>query len=745
MRSRWPALLALALLVVWGLPILFAGQSLFLAGWADLHPSLRGPAQSAPLVHEMLASGVWPLWNPFNALGAPLAVDLPGIYTPFHWLPFAWPTLASWELLFLFRFWVCGLGLFLFFRSLGIAPWISFGGALLYTFNGHHIVFGNAWHMNTVAFIPFMLWGLNESLALGRRTRGAAIVALSWCLMIVGSGLVDLVLAALLTIFVVLAWCAMGPKTPSARARMWHVGTLATAALLGLGMAAVFVVPLLELRNEAVPPIVGRSTGHYNSLAYGLSLFYHRLSEVPEDASNHWMKATQFFSILVATSLVLCAGSASAISRAQRPFAAALAGFSILYLMKLYGLIPYDAFTGVPLLEHVKFEKYQATLQICMHALMAMGVDAALRDVRGQRVTRSIIAAACVGLLPIAHLVVSTSHPITGGDVLSAGGYAAIVVTFCAVVFGLRRGHSRLLIAAGCVVFAFAAWFDQPAGFLRAARPITPSDPMIEWLKRETTSGLPSRVFDAANASPNSLQPHGLHDVCFYSDSLLPGYRRLFRDHVARGTVKNGISVMASRQYPRLDHELLAFMGVSHYRVVPGTKPAAGHRAGPLAGVVVGSDPAPRAYVVHDVRFGVEQRGWLARILRAPDEMRRSAWVEAPPPPDAPRGHAREVAQHVEMIEYGYDHVVIEVDTDERGMLILLDQFFPGWVATVDGQPARVWPVNHLFRGVLVEPGRSHVVFAYEPVSFELGLVLSAIASASLVAMLVLLHQHERA
>ncbi len=63
-----------------------------------------------------------------------------------------------------------------------------------------------------------------------------------------------------------------------------------------------------------------------------------------------------------------------------------------------------------------------------------------------------------------------------------------------------------------------------------------------------------------------------------------------------------------------------------------------------------------------------------------------------------------------------------------------LSSFYPGWTATVDGEPREIQRVNFLFRAVRLEAGRHRVTFSYEPASFELG---AAITSSGLLAVAV--------
>ena len=72
--------------------------------------------------------------------------------------------------------------------------------------------------------------------------------------------------------------------------------------------------------------------------------------------------------------------------------------------------------------------------------------------------------------------------------------------------------------------------------------------------------------------------------------------------------------------------------------------------------------------------------------------------------------------------------VVVNVPQTARGLLVLADSWYPGWEATVNGQPAKVLPVDTLFRGVEVGEGEHQVVFEYKPFSLKLGIAISLLA-----------------
>lgn len=66
-------------------------------------------------------------------------------------------------------------------------------------------------------------------------------------------------------------------------------------------------------------------------------------------------------------------------------------------------------------------------------------------------------------------------------------------------------------------------------------------------------------------------------------------------------------------------------------------------------------------------------------------------------------------------------------------ILILSENHYPGWRATLDGREAEVLRVNYNLRGILLPAGEHTVEFVYRPRSVLIGLVISLLASLVLV------------
>jgi len=79
--------------------------------------------------------------------------------------------------------------------------------------------------------------------------------------------------------------------------------------------------------------------------------------------------------------------------------------------------------------------------------------------------------------------------------------------------------------------------------------------------------------------------------------------------------------------------------------------------------------------------------------------------------------------------------VTMQAVLQAEGYLVLSDTWYPGWTATVDGQPARVERANVNSRAVYLEAGTHEVRFVYAPSSYRVGMAISAAAAVAIVAV----------
>lgn len=95
------------------------------------------------------------------------------------------------------------------------------------------------------------------------------------------------------------------------------------------------------------------------------------------------------------------------------------------------------------------------------------------------------------------------------------------------------------------------------------------------------------------------------------------------------------------------------------------------------------------------------------------------------------------------LVEDEPDRVVVRVESDTGGVLILRDAYSSGWAASVDSTAVNVVRVDHAFRGVVVPPGDHSVVFEYRPDPLVWGMLLAFLGLFWLGLAIVLLGRQQ--
>jgi hypothetical protein len=110
-------------------------------------------------------------------------------------------------------------------------------------------------------------------------------------------------------------------------------------------------------------------------------------------------------------------------------------------------------------------------------------------------------------------------------------------------------------------------------------------------------------------------------------------------------------------------------------------------------------------------------------------------------PPGAPASLDEALVATAEVVSYEAARVVVEVELSGPGWLVLSDTYYPGWEATVDGQPTPIYQANACVRAVRLPEGRHEIVFRFRPRSFYWGALISGFSGALLAAAWVTLYR----
>lgn len=448
--------------------------------------------------------------------------------------------------------------------------------------------------------------------------------------------------------------------------------------------------------------------------------------------------------------------------RGLRLFLLGLGGVALLYALgshtPVWGLF-FNVLPGVRLFRAPSMAIFLTGL--CLATLAAFGTDRLLawirepedgEAVRGQRllwgasaVLGALMLAAAGGALTSAWTSLFYGD-IGGGSVAAlaaatpfiARGFLLSTLVVVAVGVALLLGRKGTLPATGVVaLLALVVAVDgmrvdgafiQTQDFTGFDRP----GPNVEALLERQRSEEPFRVLDLSEPQVGQgvrSAMFGIEIASGHHPNDLARYREL------SGMVGSGLPENLLRS-----PNLLAILNV-RYIVWPvrrfgppeGLEPVSATqlRTGELYEGVYRVEDLPRARLVSRVEVVPDD----AAVQRLMDPGFDAAGVVTVPEPlpvelgdGVPEGR-------VTWIERTTDRQELEVTTDRSSLLVVADNWYPAWQATVDGADAPVFRVNHTLRGVPVGPGTHTVVLEFRSGAVRNGLLLSGASGLLLLGV----------
>lgn len=159
-------------------------------------------------------------------------------------------------------------------------------------------------------------------------------------------------------------------------------------------------------------------------------------------------------------------------------------------------------------------------------------------------------------------------------------------------------------------------------------------------------------------------------------------------------------------------------------------------------GVIVlrNTRPLPRAWLVTEAE-ALDGEEALRRIRGEGAIMfdpRRTALLEVKPTelPPLPGGDISPQST-ARITSYQPNHLVIETSASTTTVLVVSEIFYPGWAASVDGQPTPINLTDYVLRGVALPAGQHKVEMRYTAPAARNGAIISALTLLLLCALAV--------
>jgi hypothetical protein len=145
-----------------------------------------------------------------------------------------------------------------------------------------------------------------------------------------------------------------------------------------------------------------------------------------------------------------------------------------------------------------------------------------------------------------------------------------------------------------------------------------------------------------------------------------------------------------------------------------------------------------RAFVVPRARIAPSLGTALNEMVHQPFHPDQEVILAGDTPQSAELRTDRGGTGTAQVVAYAANGVRIHTSASADAWLVLSDTYYPGWTATVDGQPVPVSRGDVLFRVVPIPAGEHEVEFRFAPASVAVGLAISVVSLLVIFGMFVL-------
>jgi hypothetical protein len=708
-----------------------------------------------PLMREAAAqwrSGAVPLWNPYQAFGTPLLANLQaGAAYPLNALYLLLDIGPAWLGTVVVHQLIAAVGMYAWCRALALSRAAALVGAAAFTFSAPVLSkYLDQPQFNSIAWAPALFWAAERLLATARPAAAVRLAGI-WVLQIL-SGHPETIAYTATFLGGYVAVRLLG-RVRHAPCPVLQLGLLnIMAAALALALTAFQLLPTAELVSHSV-----RSAG---SLSPGqqalLSIDMDDLLGVAQGAPPLVFAVLGFWWWRRRDLAWLFAGSAATL--------AVLALGPATPLFSLLRHVPMGTWFRAP-------TRWLSLWPLYVAVLTGVAAEELSRAASEYDVSRRARTAAVAALLVVAaRLTLASKRDLLSVWVPVSFELLALLVVGAAAWVPRRKGTGVwrftgpslalvLVYAAPVALFYWGPTYLSPFGVaeiynrqsmlfgqLRVAAParilsllpVPLSPAKAPWAKLGTYFEVPVL---------NDVEPLSLVDFERFTEAL-------------RGpcgpaaSPQCSLAVFTGEILPptdAFDGRLLDLAGVRFVlaeagrdqglsRWLSGTPLVQQQRTGTV--VVYQNDTAqPRAFFVGREHGEPAPPNCLKRLRVGDFDSAKQVLLDP-----APFGSADVTGSSAASVRITADapaQVEVEVSSSASGYVVVTDAFYPGWVATVDGDAAPVLRADCFFRAVPVAAGIHQIVLRYMPRSFAHGMLISIAALG--LAMVTLVADRRRA
>ncbi len=713
------------------------------------------------------ATGGFAQWNPYLFGGMPYIAAMHGdIFYPTFLMRMVMPTDAAMTWSFMLHLFLAGFFAYRFLRVSGYSFYPALFGGIAYMMSGQLASLVSPGHdgkLSVSALFPLALWMLTLGIRRGVRW--------SWGVLALAIGLAVLSPHPQLLQYLLLASAAytihiaasqfrslVVPKRNTFLRMLMALGSVA----VGLAMGAIQYLPVREYVSWS--PRAGGLSDYATAVSYAWptkELFDVYLPQFTGMIDAYWGEnAIHLHSDYVGAIVLVLAGAAFFHLRTDPRRGFIIFWSCTLVIALLWALGGHTPFYRIPyaIIPGTKYFRAPATVffvgTMALAVLSATGVERVLMRALPLKYVFAwlgfALIVATLGVLGILNDFAQALAPVEMIDYVIANKDAVVTgslrsfafVLFAVVVIVVYRKGRMPLVAAGWSLAALAAidswtilhkyWVFSPPAAITFQ-----SDAAIEKIKadptlsRVVTLELEDNPNRDINLEGDGLMIHRIRSVLGYHGNQLGRYNELLEKDEGFRQIFN------PRVWQLLNIRYLLTNSADVDRYFPGAKWV----IGPVR------DAAKTDVYLYKLP-GENPYGWVtATWVKAQDETAlrtlfersfdvRTAAIFAPDAPvsgaDTLIGVPAPPAAAASVTRYGAGHVSLELSepAPAGSALVVSENYFPGWSATVDGKPAKLGRANFNLMGVQLPTGGRKVELSFDDVAYEQGKLITLLALA---------------
>lgn len=267
LKAKWALTISVGLVLAFFVPILLTGRvisptsaALYNAPpWSVVYPDKTQVSYqhfgdvidfyfpTIIFTTDWLKKGILPLWNPTISSGQPAIGSIEFLLSPLNWLYLLMPLELAFTWHAIMRLLITVFFTFLLGRELNLRNAASLLAALVFTFNGFHIVWLGWPHTSEIILLPVILWLILKAFKTGQDRYHIILTFVTSVLLVSGFlPIAGYVLYAAMGFTLFLLWNLFQTKALPFRVLQIRITFVGLAIVAGLLLSAIYLLPLSE-------------------------------------------------------------------------------------------------------------------------------------------------------------------------------------------------------------------------------------------------------------------------------------------------------------------------------------------------------------------------------------------------------------------------------------------------------------------------------------------------------------------